>query len=176
MQEFKYNSVDNIAKLCFEYEIQLIHISTDYVDGNKKTPYSRYGNPINHYGFTKLAGEKNILKYKLKRSAIIRTSWLYSNSEDNCTKILNSKKNNYEINVVDDEIGSPTCAYDLAQTIFQIIPKITNTNTEIYHFSNLGFCSRYEFAKKISELLKLDCIISLLKKKIPNYKTKFFCS
>ena len=162
-------SVDNIAKLCFKYEIQLIHISTDYVfDGNKKTPYSEddIPNPINHYGYTKLAGEKNILKYKLKRSAIIRTSWLYSNSEDNfVTKILNSIKNNYEINVVDDEIGSPTCAYDLAQTIFQIIPKITNTNTEIYHFSNLGFCSRYEFAKKISELLKLDCIIRPSKKK-----------
>lgn len=161
-------AVDNIAKLSYEFEIQLIHISTDYVfDGNKKTPYTENDitNPINYYGITKLAGEKNILKYKLKRSAIIRTSWLYSNSKHNfVSKILNSIKNNNKINVVEDEIGSPTSAYDLAKAIFKIIPQLKNTKTELYHFSNLGYCSRFQFAKKINESLKCSSVIYPKKK------------
>lgn len=173
-----HHSVENLAKLCSLNDIQLIHISTDYVfDGNKITSYSEddVTNPINYYGITKLAGEENILKYKLKKSAIIRTSWLYSNSENNfVSKIIKLTKNKFEINIVDDEIGSPTCANDLAKAIFQIIPKINNTKTEVYHFSNLGFCSRYEFVKKIKEFLKLDCNIRPVKKKSSKIKRPHF--
>ena len=114
-------AVENIAKLCFKFGIQLIHISTDYVfDGLKKYPYNETDktNPINYYGKTKLDAERKILSYDLNKSVIIRTSWLYSKLDNNfVNKILNKLNNKKEIFVVDEEIGSPTNAIDLAETI-----------------------------------------------------------
>jgi len=164
-------AVNNISKLCEELEIQLIHISTDYVfDGLKQIPYNELDNtnPNNHYGQTKLSGEKKILSFNLKKSIIIRTSWLYSIYDNNfVSKILFKLKNNKEIYVVKNEIGSPTNSYDLSKTIMEIIPHLTNTKTEIFHFSNLGFCSRFEFAKKINEFSAFDCIV---KERIKNHE------
>lgn len=154
-------AVGNIAKLCSQLNIQLVHISTDYVfDGFSNVIYNEENetNPHTHYGITKLKGEKKVLQYNLKDSIIIRTSWLYSKFGSNfVNKILHKIKMQKEIFVVDDEIGSPTYASDLAITIMKIIPKISNLNTEIYHFSNLGYCSRFQFAKKINEFLDGDC-------------------
>tara|TARA_B100000524_G_scaffold20970_1_gene10753 strand:+ start:559 stop:1437 length:879 start_codon:yes stop_codon:yes gene_type:complete len=156
-------AVDNIAKLCFELEIKLIHISTDYVfDSLGKTPLNElnHPNPKNYYGMTKLNGEKKILSYNLNNSVIIRTSWLYSKFENNfVSKILLKLKNENQIIVVDNEISSPTSALDLSKTIMEIIPRLSNNKTEIYHYSNQGFCSRFQFANKINELIKGDCII-----------------
>ena len=163
-------AVGNIAKLCHKLNIQLIHISTDYVfDGLRNLPYNENNktNPKNHYGKTKLDGENKILNQKLENSAIIRTSWLYSNNEHNfVNKIILKLNNQKKIFVVEDEIGSPTNAYDLSKVIMEIIPRLSNSNTEIYHFSNLGFCSRYHLANKIKELVRIDCKIIPTKDKL----------
>tara|TARA_A100001234_G_C12588244_1_gene369310 strand:+ start:233 stop:1099 length:867 start_codon:yes stop_codon:yes gene_type:complete len=147
-------SVGNIAKICSVNSIQLIHLSTDYVfDGNKHKPYSEKDktNPINYYGLTKLEGEKKILKFNLNKSAIIRTSWLYSNYGNNFVNKIIDKINKCEgFSVVDNQIGTPTNSNDLANMILHIIPLLKNNKTEIYHYSNLGKCSRYEFAQKIN--------------------------
>ena len=152
-EKVNHIGADNLAKLCYKFNIQLIHISTDYVfDGHNNYPYkeSNSTNPLNYYGISKLKGEKKILSYNLKKSVIIRTSWLYSKFNNNfVSKILDNLDKNQEILVVEDEIGSPTNALDLAKIILEIIPKLSNSKTEIYHFSNLGLCSRFEFAKKI---------------------------
>ena len=151
-------AVDNLAKLCAKFNIQLIHISTDYVfDGNRNIAYSEniITNPINYYGLTKLKGEKKIFKYDLKNSAIIRTSWLYSNSKNNfVSKIISKINTGTSFSVTDKEYGSPTNVEDLSRTILEIIPQLKNTKTQIYHFSNLGICSRYDLAIKIRQLTK----------------------
>ncbi len=150
-------AVDNLAKLCHENNVKLIHISTDYVfDGEKKTPYNETDltNPINFYGLTKLRGENSLLSSQLKNSIIIRTSWLYSQFRENFVKKITKKLNqNENIHIVKEEIGSPTNATDLARAILEIIPKLKNEFVEIYHFSNGGFCSRQEFVTKIKELV-----------------------
>ena len=171
-------AVGNIAKLCRELSIQLIHISTDYVfDGLSISPYNENNNtnPKNYYGKTKLEGENKILNQKLENSAIIRTSWLYSNLPNNfVNKIINKLNYNKKIFVVEDEIGSPTNAHDLSKVIMDIIPKLSNSNTEIYHFSNLGFCSRYQFAVKINQLINANCEIISKRDKFPNIKRPKF--
>ena len=112
-----------------------------------------------------MLGEKKILKYDLEDSIIIRTSWLYSHNKNNfVNKIIKKIKNVSEINVVDNEIGSPTNAIDLANTILEIIPKINNRKTEIYHYSNSGFCSRYVLAVKINDLLGENLTINSFNK------------
>lgn len=155
--EVNSKAVQNMAELCSRLKKQLIHISTDYVfDGNKKLPYLETDktNPINNYGLSKLRGENGILKYNLRNSAIIRTSWLYSNSDNNfVSKIIKKIKNKEDLKVVNDEMGSPTNCFDLAKIIFSLIPKLKNKQTEIFHFSNYGYCSRYNFAKEINMLL-----------------------
>ena len=151
-------SISRIAKICSEKNIQLIHISTDFVfDGLKLVPYTEIDkpNPINYYGLSKLNGEKKIFKYDLNKSIIIRTSWLYSERENNfVTKIINKINEGKNFEVVDDEFGSPTNADDLAKVILSIIPKLNNDKTEIYHFSNNGYCSRYDFASEINKIVK----------------------
>ena len=143
---------------------RLIQISTDFVfDGNNTLPYIETDkpNPINNYGRSKFLGENSIFKYELKNSIILRTSWLYSYSNNNfVTKIVNKIKEGKDFNIYSDEIGSPTSAFDLANAILFCIPKIKNNQTEIFHFSNLGYCSRLDFARKISDLLECDLIIS----------------
>ena len=162
------HAVENLAKLSQSLKLQLIHISTDYVfDGQKKIPYDEYDNtnPINYYGETKLQAENNIMKYRLENSAIIRTSWLYSFSDNNFVKkIINNSKNKDKIKVVDDEIGSPTNAMDLAEAIFEIIPKLKNKKTELFHYSNNGSCSRYEFAKTIVKFNRTKIKVIPIKK------------
>ena len=156
-------SMNNISKVCGDNEITLIHISTDYVfDGKNNRPYREndFTNPLNYYGYSKLCGEKEILKSKLKNSIIIRTSWLYSKYKDNFFfKILKKLKNNNNIIIVKDEVGSPTYASDLAVAILQIVSKISNSKTEIFHFSNTGFCSRHELASKINNLIEGESLV-----------------
>jgi dTDP-4-dehydrorhamnose reductase len=150
-------SVKNLAKICLRESIKLIHISTDFVfDGKKSSPYleTDFPNPISVYGRSKLMGEKNIIRYNLKNSIIIRTSWLYSPFSDNFVNKIKSKiENRDNFNVVNDQIGSPTCVFDLAKALLLIIPKLKFNRTEIFHFSSAGYCSRHELASKINMLI-----------------------
>lgn len=144
----------NTAK---KYNIPLIHISTDYVfDGNSYLPYIETDEtkPLSVYGKTKLYGEKHALLYN--KSLIIRTSWLYSSFGNNFVKTIIKISENPEIKVVFDQIGSPTYAKDLASAILKITEKITNNEIVeygIYHYSNEGVCSWFDFAQMIIKYL-----------------------
>ena len=146
-------AVANLAKIAKQNKIKFIHISTDYVfDGNSQRPYNENDtpNPQSVYGQTKLDGELAMQKINPANSIIIRTSWLYSKLGNNfAKKIIALAKTKDNLNVVSDQIGSPTSAVDLAVAIFTIIPKIKNNNVEVFHYSNAGLCSWYDFALEI---------------------------
>ncbi|MBD3842438.1 MAG: dTDP-4-dehydrorhamnose reductase [Campylobacterales bacterium] len=158
-----HQAVKNLATISKEQNIKLIHISTDYVfDGTNFKPYTEDDttNPQSVYGQSKLDGEKAILEYNLKNSIIIRTSWVYSSYGANFVKtILRVAKERGALNVVYDQIGSPTYAKDLAKTILDIIPQINNQQVEIYNYSNEGVLSWYDFAKEIVKMAKIECKI-----------------
>lgn len=139
------------------YNAKVIHISTDFVfDGLKNTPYNTTDNtnPLSVYGVSKLEGEKAILKHK--NSTVIRTSWLYSEHGNNFFKTMYNRITNNEFTtVVNDQIGTPTYAKDLAEVIYYIIT-YNNFENKVYHYSNEGCCSWYDFAKAIELLLKPD--------------------
>ncbi|PKR80306.1 dTDP-4-dehydrorhamnose reductase [Brumimicrobium salinarum] len=151
-----------IAEWCNQNSAKLIHISTDYVfDGNSDKPYKENDitDPINWYGETKLLGEKAVSK-QLNNAIIIRTSWVYSASGNNFVKtMLNLMKNRDQISVVNDQIGSPTWAADLANAILTII-KANKWIPGIYHFSNSGKVSWHGYAKEIQHLVGLACNIN----------------
>jgi len=149
-------AVANLSKLAKEKNIKLIQISTDYVfDGEHFKPYveSDRTNPKSIYGVTKLAAENVLLKLNPPNSIIIRTSWLYSSFRINFLKtMLKLGNEKSKLNIIFDQIGTPTFANDLAITILQIIPKLNNKNVELFHYSNEGVCSWYDFAKAIFEI------------------------
>lgn len=153
-------AVKNFAMLSKHNSIKLIHISTDYVfDGSSDKPYTETDkpNPQTVYGKTKLDGELAIQQINPVNSIIIRTSWVYSKYGNNFVKtMLRLAETKNEISVVADQIGSPTNAADLAKTILKIIPKIKNETVELFHYSNLGFCSWFDFAKEIFRYSDLD--------------------
>ena len=155
---FEINAIGakNLAQVCNDHDAILIHVSTDFVfDGEKNEPYTEtdVANPISVYGASKLQGEVEI-QQALKEYFIIRTSWLYSEYGNNFMKtMLRLAETRDGISVVSDQIGTPTYAGDLAEIIIQII----NTKTEkygIYHYSNEGVASWFEFAKEIFKLTK----------------------
>ena len=152
----------NLAKVCVEFDIPLIHISTDFVfDGTKRTPYIETDktNPVSVYGRTKAEGEEEVIKQN-GSFVIIRTSWLYSEYGNNFVKtIIKHAQEKAELKVVNDQIGSPTYAEDLADVILQVIPRIKKGTKEIFHYSNEGVASWYDFAIKIIELKRLNCRI-----------------
>ncbi len=141
-------------------QIPLIHISTDYVfNGQNFRPYSEEDtpNPQSVYGRTKLAGEQAVLQTS-DTAIIIRTAWLYSNFGNNFVKTMQRLgAERSELKVVFDQIGTPTYAADLAAAIVQILPQIKTGSKGIFHFSNEGVCSWYDFAVEIMNLSKLSC-------------------
>ncbi len=154
----------NLAETCKEFDTTLIHISTDFVfDGNKITPYTEEDltNPTSVYGQTKLDGEKEI-QVILEKYFIIRTSWLYSQFVNNFMKtMIRLGREKDSLSVVSDQIGTPTNAVDLAEVVVKIIEKTESLKGQtsdleslygVYHFSNEGQCSWYDFAKKIFEI------------------------
>lgn len=140
-----------IAKLCKDYDSEMVYISTDYVFGNNGTsPHSVNDkkNPLNYYGYTKLLGEEAVLK-TLYKSYIVRTSWLFGGNGNNFVKtMLRLSATKQSIDVVCDQIGSPTYSVDLADFIVKLIE---SHKYGIYHATNEGFCSFAVFAKKIME-------------------------
>jgi len=149
-------SVGLIAQYCAKTHTKLITISTDYVfDGNGVSPYTTdtKTNPINYYGYSKWMGEQLALS-NCAETIVIRTSWVYSTHGNNFVKtMLRLMADRPELNVVSDQIGSPTYAADLANTIIKIIERIElgHAHYGIYHYSNSGVISWFDFATAIAK-------------------------
>mgnify|MGYP005661625341 FL=1 len=160
-------AVANFAILSKENNIKLIHISSDYVfDGKRQNPYVETDtpNPQSVYGQTKLDGELAIQKINPANSIIIRTSWLYSKFGNNFVKkMIRLGKTRREISVVSDEIGTPTNAADLAHAILKILPRLENTSVELFHYSNEGVCSWYDFALEIFKIREIKTVVNTVK-------------
>ena len=144
---------------------KLIHVSTDYVfNGKNYIPYNEetQTSPNSAYGKSKLEGEKNALETGI--SMVIRTSWLYSPHGNNFMKtIIKKGKELPQLNVVFDQIGTPTLAKDLATAIIEIINQGKGSfQNEVFHFSNEGVCSWYDFAKEIVQQLAINCKINAI--------------
>lgn len=159
-----HKAVALLAEACLRHNATLIHISTDYIfSGKADTPYSEKSEPapLNAYGRTKLAGERAIAESGCK-SIILRTSWLYSEYGRNFVKTMqNLMATRSEVKVVADQIGTPTYASDLAKAITYIIDSGQSGKFGIYHYSNLGECSWYDFATEIARLSgNLGCKIN----------------
>jgi dTDP-4-dehydrorhamnose reductase len=151
-------AVKRLAETCAASNTTLIHISTDFVfDGIKGVPLTEDSlpNPINVYGLSKFRGEQAIAQV-LKNYYIIRTSWLYSEKANNfCKTMLKLAQIKDQLQVIADQVGTPTYATDLAKCIIQII----NSNRKaygIYHYSNEGVASWYDFAKAIFDFAEID--------------------
>ena len=159
----------NIAEVCNQFDVKLIHISTDFVfDGSNDKPYTetQITNPKGVYGQTKLDGEKAIQQI-FSKYFIIRTSWVYSQFGNNFMKtMLRLASERTSLSVVNDQIGTPTNAVDLAEALVQIILFNNNqqptNNYGIYNFSNEGECSWYDFAKKIFEINNVSIDLSAI--------------
>ena len=167
-----HEAIKHIAKWSNYNNCKLIHISTDYVyDGSSKFPLTENAktNPLNNYGKTKLLGDI-ACSYYAPESIIIRTSWLYSSFGNNFVKqIISLMQQKKEIFVVNDQIGSPTYAADLAQVILNIIYNKT-WKPGIYNYSNEAKISWFEFANDIKAISNTNTIISPVESKF--YKTK----
>lgn len=152
-------AVAEIAKWAANHKAKVIYISTDYVfDGTSQTPLQEHEGtaPINWYGATKLRGEQALQQY-LPNGIIIRTAWVYSTYGHNFVKtMLRLMKDKTSINVVSDQIGSPTYAADLANAIMNIVTA-EHWEAGIFNYSNLGEASWYDFAQAIQEISGLDC-------------------
>jgi dTDP-4-dehydrorhamnose reductase len=159
----------NLAQTCNEFDTKLIHISTDFVfDGSNEKPYSETDipNPKGVYGQTKIDGEKAI-QAVFSKYYIIRTSWVYSQFGNNFMKtMLRLASERTSLSVVNDQMGTPTNAVDLAEALVQIIlnnnQQPTANHFGTYHFSNEGQCSWYDFAKKIFEINNVSIDLSAI--------------
>jgi dTDP-4-dehydrorhamnose reductase len=153
-------AVENIALVSKKFDLHLIHISTDFVfDGLEKIPRveSDPVHPLSVYGRTKLEGENKIIASGVSFS-IIRTSWLYSSFGNNFVKtMLRLGREKDQISVVNDQIGSPTYARDLAQMILENINGLIQHKNEIFHYSNEGEASWYDFAVETMNQKNLGC-------------------
>lgn len=167
-QAFLVNAIaaKYLAKNCEKHNTVLIHISTDFVfDGTKQKSYleTDVPNPINVYGASKLAGEEACIE-NCSNYVILRTSWVYSKYGNNFVKTIQKLcADRDELSVVDDQFGSPTYAEDLAAAVLNIITKIDNKGIlnykGIYHYSNEGNISWFDFAKGIQKITNSKCKI-----------------
>lgn len=155
-------AVSNLVRIAEELELKLIHISTDYVfDGTSHIPYSEDMpvSPLGVYGKTKRKGEEYIIN-STSDSILIRTSWLYSSFGNNFVKTMMRLGNErQELGVIFDQVGTPTYANDLAKACLEILPSSERLDKvgKVYHFSNEGVASWFDFSKAIMELAEIDC-------------------
>lgn len=163
-------AVKQLAHIAKEKNAALVHVSSDYVfNGHHFKPYQEDDVvcPHNVYGQTKLKGEDAILKVNPK-GCIIRTSWLYSEFGNNFVKtMMKLGKDNEQLGIIFDQVGSPTYAKDLAKAIIEIIKSdsFPNNFNQMFHFSNEGVCSWYDFAREIFELSHIDCRVNPIETK-----------
>ena len=167
------HAIKALCDLSQEYQFKLIHFSTDYVfDGTSKKPYDEMDliGPLGVYGRTKAAGEKVILSSS-QNMWIIRTSWLFSPFGENfAKKIFSLLQIKDKINVISDQMGSPTYALDLARDILKVLSKnISNKEFKFFHYANTGQTTWHGFASKIKVLCKSNCIVNPVKTSF--YKT-----
>ena len=165
---FKLNTtaVDMLVEMAGKYGFFLIQISTDYVfDGEKNRPYDEDDVPIpsSVYGKTKNDAERLIL-YSDVNAIVIRTAWLYSTYGKNFVKsMIKYGTERDELNVVFDQVGTPTYAYDLADAILQILPQLEampKPYTDLFHYTNEGVCSWYDFTQHILRHENIDCKVN----------------
>lgn len=158
--------VKKLSEIAKESAAQLIYISTDYVyDGKNYKPYieTDQTDPQGVYAQTKFDGEQAMLETNPANSAIIRTSWVYSSFGNNFVKtMLRLGAERDELGVIFDQVGTPTYAADLASVILEMIPLLENSDVEIYHYSNEGVCSWYDFAKAIFEMSDVACKVNAI--------------
>jgi len=159
------DAIENLANISKDKNLQLIHISTDYVfDGKSHVPIDENTdtNPQGVYANSKLAGENLLRAINPKGAMIIRTSWVYSSFGSNFVHtMLRLGKERDTLSVVADQIGTPTYAKDLARTILTILSNPMGQNdVEIYHYSNEGVASWYDFAKAIFEMAEIQCDVT----------------
>ncbi len=178
------DAVKNIGIAANENNFKVIHVSTDYVfDGKTYKPYpeNALAVPESFYGQTKLLGEKYLMETQ-PESIIIRTAWLYSEFGNNFVKTmikLGVEKD--ELGIVADQVGSPTYAVDLANAILTIISKVQNDTKAfipgIYHYSNEGVCSWYDFTIRIHQTMRISCkIVPIESKDYPTAAPRPFYS
>jgi dTDP-4-dehydrorhamnose reductase len=157
-------AVETLAGICKEFNTKFVHISTDYVfDGNASIPYkeSDSTNPENYYGFTKLQGE-NLAIAANPETIIVRTSWVYAPHGKNFVKtMLKLMQDRTELNVVGDQFGSPTYAPDLAEALLKIALS-DHIIPGVYHFSNDGIISWFDFATAIAEISHSSCKVNAI--------------
>ncbi len=165
-------AVKILAQIAKEKAISLLHISTDYVfAGDSCAPYRETDaiNPQGVYGQSKLDGELAMLAINPDRSVIIRTSWVYSRFGNNFVKtMIRLGKERKELNVIYDQVGTPTSAKDLALVLLMIIqsPQLeAQQGTEIFHYSNEGVCSWYDFAIAIFKAAPIRCKVNPIETK-----------
>jgi dTDP-4-dehydrorhamnose reductase len=160
-----------IAQACKELDAKMVYISTDYVfDGEKEEPYevTDTPNPVNYYGLTKYLGEQEVQK-NLDKFFIVRTSWVFGKNGNNFVKtMLKLGQERKEIKVVCDQVGSPTYTYDLAKLLCDMIQ---TDKYGVYHATNEGYCSWYEFACEIFKIAGMDDV-KVIPIKSEEYPTK----
>jgi dTDP-4-dehydrorhamnose reductase len=168
--QINHLAVKQLAEIAKQQDATLIHISTDYVfNGQNYKPYieSDETEPQSVYGLTKLNGEQAMQAIDPK-GCIIRTSWVYSEYGNNFVKtMLRLGKEKEQLGIIFDQIGTPTYAGDLAKACLDVIAseEKQTTTTPIYHYSNEGVCSWYDFAKAIFELNDIDCNVNPIETK-----------
>jgi len=171
--QINHIAVQRFADIAKQKNIKLIHISTDYVfDGKQYRPYIETDivEPLGVYGQTKLSGEKAIQKILIKNAIIIRTGWVYSEYGNNFVKAMLKLGHECDsLNVIFDQVGSPTYARDLAKAILSIIQSQpflqVDFTTSVVHYSNEGICSWYDFAKTIFEFANVKCKVNAIETK-----------
>ena len=155
VEKLNATAPENLAKAMKEVDGLLVHISTDYVFGaepyNTPCKENQTGTPTGVYGLTKLHGEQKIIATGCNH-VIIRTAWLYSEFGKNfCKTMMNLTATKPQLKVVFDQVGTPTYALDLANAIVAVLEKFDGTQTGVYHYSNEGVCSWFDFTKMIAE-------------------------
>ena len=167
--QINVTAVKNLAEIAAKQDALFVHVSTDYVfDGRNCKPYleSDLTNPKSIYGKTKLDGEVEII-FNSKNAVIFRTSWLYSSYGNNFVKtMMKLAKEKGTLNVISDQIGTPTYARDLAKAILDIVPNYNITSKfEIFNFANEGVASWFDFAREITEIAGIECTVNPIETK-----------
>ena len=161
--EVNGDGVQNLVDICYDFGVKLIHISTDYVfPGNGTSPYKTNDPvaPLGTYGASKLAGEEAILNSSIE-AIIIRTSWVYSTFGHNFVKtMMRLGKERDTLNVVNDQRGCPTYAKDLAEVCLQLLESEWQSEKKVYHFSNQGEITWFDFATEIMRMTKSSCQVN----------------
>lgn len=166
--QINHLAVSQLADIAHKQDAFLLHVSTDYVfDGKGCRPYIESGPvaPQNQYGLSKLKGEQ-AMQVSGCNGAIVRTSWVYSEFGNNFVKtMLRLGQERDSLNVIFDQVGSPTYATDLGRALVALLKAESQPGVELYHYSNEGVCSWYDFAKAIFELSGVNCAVNPIETK-----------